>query len=172
MIIAIIRVSIVTKNTQNQAFKQMESTWLNIWLSTESFVALLVACLGSFRVLFATKGHACDALEAAENHQLEAHKDSNEKRHRIVNARFKHFQNSLFETIRTGEVEGTTFSRTGKINNDSGPNLREEISVDEESGGGMIKDCKGSDSLEMANVAVLNSHGLTDRHGKAQRKWC
>ncbi|KAF2260653.1 hypothetical protein CC78DRAFT_410814, partial [Lojkania enalia] len=56
MVIAIVRVTVTTNNNNvSQSNKQVESTWLYTWHFVESSVAIIVACLASFRALFANK---------------------------------------------------------------------------------------------------------------------
>jgi hypothetical protein len=121
----------------------------------------LVACLGSFRALFATKDRIRDAVDAAENHQVAAQKDEDRHRHRMHNARFKHFHNSLFETIKTGENDGVTLKRSVKMDNSSVVSLRRETSMGGESGATPAGDDIRQRSHEMENTRPLNGRGLT-----------
>ena len=68
----------------------------------------MVACLASFRALFASKERAREALEALEREREDERKSSGRGGLKlgIIKARAKYFQDSLFDTGKNSKVEG------------------------------------------------------------------
>ncbi|CAG8954818.1 hypothetical protein HYFRA_00004744, partial [Hymenoscyphus fraxineus] len=103
MVIAIVRVTVISNQAASSGRNQVEITWLYMWHFIENSVALLVACLASFRTLFAAKER-----QATEEERIKREQAIRERgpRSRVLWARAKHFQDSLFNTMKT--TEGTT----------------------------------------------------------------
>ncbi|KAF1953537.1 hypothetical protein CC80DRAFT_537415 [Byssothecium circinans] len=154
MVISIVRVAVVTGEASNNVTnKQVESTWLYIWNFTETFVALLVACLGSFRALFSGHQRTREAHEAAELHRHEERKAADQVQKRALKARAKHFQNSLFEAVRS--TDGTALNDTVKV-----PSISEQSFRGNWSSTITTHEVSMTDSYDMHNMSTLNSHGL------------
>ncbi|KAH8699444.1 hypothetical protein GQ44DRAFT_764685 [Phaeosphaeriaceae sp. PMI808] len=138
MAIAIVRVTVTTegKNTSKDN-KQVESTWLYTWHFVESCVAIIVACVASFRALFTNKERAREAFEALERERESSGRAGLNLR--VIKARAKHFQDSLFDTVkssndamatsitehalRTNSYESHAVSKSGSSHTDEMPAL-------------------------------------------------
>jgi len=99
MVTSIIRVSVVSSALSNE--HQVEITWLYMWHFVESSIALLVACLASFRTLFAVKERRTQEEERYESEQ--ALRESGSRR-RAIWARARQLQDSLFDTIKSNST--------------------------------------------------------------------
>jgi hypothetical protein len=97
MVISIVRVAVVSNKNNLSNSRQVENTWLYLWHFVESAVALLVACLASFRTLFTAKSRREEAVRQQDE---EAQRDSGSQS-KYIWARAKHFQDSLFRTVDT-----------------------------------------------------------------------
>jgi hypothetical protein len=118
-----------------------------------------VACLGSFKALFTTKERSQKAHEAAELHQSEQRKVKHQGYKRALMARAKHFQNSLFESVK--ETDGATSKGVAKVQSSSERSLERNGSL-----ASTMPDLTGTNSFEMWSVPTLNSHGLIDDDGR------
>jgi hypothetical protein len=105
MVVAIVRVSVVTDSKSVSQQNQVEVVWMYLWHFVESSVALLVACLASFRTLFAAKERREEEREA--KYRPSTNPDSG--RMKAMLARAKHFQDSLFTKTHS---EGTKAETT------------------------------------------------------------
>ncbi|KAF2806679.1 uncharacterized protein BDZ99DRAFT_448126 [Mytilinidion resinicola] len=103
MVIAIVRVTVVSKGYV-VGHRQAEISWLYFWSFTEFAVAILVACLASFRALFAQKERQSEA-EVARKRELAQRDSPSGGSSRALWARAKFFQQSLFETEKTVDQE-------------------------------------------------------------------
>lgn len=104
IVVAIVRVSVVTNSKSVSQQNQVEVTWLYLWHFIESSVALLVACLASFRTLFAAKERRDEEREA--KYRPSTNPDSG--RMKAMLARAKHFQDSLFTKTHTENTKVDT----------------------------------------------------------------
>ncbi|CAI6339394.1 unnamed protein product [Periconia digitata] len=80
---------------------EMTSFWF--WCYVELSVALLVACLASFRTLFAHQEKARKIQAADERERVEKAIDG-EVKSNVRRARWRHFQDSLFQTAKSEET--------------------------------------------------------------------
>ncbi|CAG8975094.1 hypothetical protein HYALB_00008934 [Hymenoscyphus albidus] len=103
IVVAIVRIAIVSSAAGSNANKQVEVTSHFIWHHIEASVAVLVACLASFRTLFAAKERERDAEQREQRER--AGRPAGPKA-RVLWARAKYIQDSLFSTTPT--VNGTT----------------------------------------------------------------
>ncbi|KAF2787235.1 hypothetical protein K505DRAFT_367528 [Melanomma pulvis-pyrius CBS 109.77] len=154
MVIAIVRLTVTTDgNKISRSNNPVESTWLYTWHFIESsvgamqaytyFTAIIVACLASFRALFSNKKRAREAEEA-----LERERDMNGRpglNLRVIKAHAKHFQDSLFNTVKSenetrmacttenplrhNSSEGPTVSRVEEYRTDDVPVLNAHVLV-------------------------------------------
>jgi hypothetical protein len=139
MAIAVVRVTVVSSGyttTHGGARQQAEITWLYFWSFIEFAIAVMVACLASFRALFAQKNRASEA-DQAHKREIMQREGSNSKA-RAMMARAKYFQQSLFETMKT---EGET-TKLGTANDSTLP-LR-EVSLNDH---GLLTDGRSSHSI-------------------------
>lgn len=123
MAIAIVRVTVTTDSRNiSRNNKQVESTWLYTWHFVESavgklllmidiytfpnFAAIIIACVASFRTLFTTKERSREA-RAALQRDRELNGSPGVVNLRVLKARARHFQDSLFSTVKSadGDIE-------------------------------------------------------------------
>jgi hypothetical protein len=107
-----------------------------------------VACLASFRALFATKERSRELEEARERER-----DDNKKQPlnlRAIKARARHFQESLFETMKSSDADSPESGMGRPLRLESSDSLQHKDGV------------ARVDSHKMDNIHPLNSHGLTE----------
>ncbi|OAL45509.1 hypothetical protein IQ07DRAFT_211093 [Pyrenochaeta sp. DS3sAY3a] len=100
ILFAILRVALITNNS-----KQPETSWMYLWTSVEQNMAIIVACLGTFRTLFVQ-----DKPYVGPSYSLR--QISRNIRHR------KKHKHPLDETITLGDLEATSGNTDPSIRTD------------------------------------------------------
>ncbi|KAJ4374837.1 hypothetical protein N0V83_001915 [Neocucurbitaria cava] len=145
MVISIVRVAVVSSKNNLSTSNQVENTWLYLWHFVESAVALLVACLASFRTLFTAKSRR---EEDAHYRDEEAQRNCGvQKKHAW--ARAKHLQDSLFKSTKNDTVI-TKVTSVGEESMEYPLRETKQHSIDS----------RATDETPSQCMPTLNSHGL------------
>ncbi|KAF1950580.1 hypothetical protein CC80DRAFT_482433 [Byssothecium circinans] len=130
--ISITRIAVVMgsgSRTTNRASKwtRWEMSWYLLWQFIENSVALIVACIGSFRALFVSKERGRDADEALRRQDEEDAKARTDQNLKMRRAKAKFFQDSLLVTEKS--IHTSTTHAEGPLELEDGTGERENASL-------------------------------------------